>query len=156
MQKKEILIENSKNLSWKERTFRKLEPGSQRGAVILVICTTLGTGIFTLHKVMYQSGILFGSILLSLVCIACYYSLNMMIFACKNEPKAISLPDLVNRVLGSYLKLLYSMSFLFFCIIASIGGILAFSKLFYFNLETQIWNFFDNVPEEKRNVHFFS
>lgn len=98
----------------------------------------------------------FGQLLLLLVCLACYYSLNMMIFACKNEPKAISLPDLVNRVLGGYFKLLYSFSFIVFCLIISIAGILAFSKLFYYNFETYIWEFFDNVPENKRNVNYFS
>ena len=79
-----------------------------------------------------------------------------MIFACKNEPKAISLPDLVNRVLGGYFKLLYSFSFIIFCLIIAIAAILAFSKLFYYNFEEYIWEFFDDIPEKNRNVNYFS
>lgn len=51
-----------------------MEKGSQRGAILLVLVTALGTGIFTLHKTFLRTGLILGTFLIWFVAFLLYYA----------------------------------------------------------------------------------
>ena len=72
-----------------------MNPGSQRGAILLIMMTSLGTGVFTLHKNFERIGIINASVLLFVVGYCLVYASHLVIHASKTHPECKSLPDLV-------------------------------------------------------------
>lgn len=144
-----------KKPSWFQRAFGPMKKGSQRGAILLIMTTSLGTGMFTLHKSFMSIGLVNASILLLLVCGLLVYSGEMVIFAAKSYTECESLDDLVEKLFGKVMKTIYNAFFVFYMLIQGIGGYLAVNKTLYYNFEEIIWWIFD-VNEEKKNFAHFN
>lgn len=58
-----------KEKKWCERTFSKMEKGSLRGSIIMLLVSALGLGIFALHKFFDAVGLIASLILIVVFCI---------------------------------------------------------------------------------------
>lgn len=114
---------------------------------MLIMVTALGTGVFTLHKCFVRIGMINASILLFIVGYLMYYGSILVIHASRKNPEVTSLPNLVEKLLGYKVKLIYNVIFIMTLLINALGGFLAFSKCFYNNFKVQIWNVFPIAQE---------
>lgn len=117
--------------------------------------TSLGTGVFTLHKNFMRIGLVNATILLLIVGSLLIYSSKLVIFASKSNPECHSLPDLVEKLFGKAMKIIYNLIFVFYLLIMGIGGYLAFNKTLYSNFEETIWKMFP-VSKENQNFLYFN
>lgn len=101
--------------------------------------TSLGTGVFTLHKNFMRIGIINASLLLLVTAYFLYLGSDIVIHASKKNPEIKSLPELVENLLGYKMKLFYNIVFVVFLMINGLGGFLAFSKCFYENFHELVW-----------------
>ena len=138
---------SKKHLPWFERTFSAIETGSQRGAILLVLASALGTGIFTLHKTYVKTGFVFASMLVFIVGFLLLYSSKLIIHASRKNPECNSLPQLAEKLLGASWYYIYNGIFSIHLIIMGLAGFLAFSKTFYYNFENLIWKIFPVAKE---------
>ena len=101
--------------------------------------TSMGTGVFTLHKNFMRIGIINASLLLLAIAYLLYYASKIVIDASKKNPEVHSLPELAEKLLGYKMKLIYNIVFTVFMMINGLGGFLAFSKCFYQNFHEYVW-----------------
>ena len=78
-------IYSRNNEPWIWRTFSSIGKGSERGSILLLLLTALGTGIFTLHKIYAKTGFIIASILTIFVGFLLYYSSCLIIFSSKKK-----------------------------------------------------------------------
>lgn len=142
--------------SWMERTFSQMSQGSLRSAIFMMLITSLGTGIFTLHHMFSNVGIVM-SVVLIIVFGACYYlAADILIHAYTANPDAKTLNELVEKSLGKCASKTFDVIFFVFLVLVMIAGVQSISKNFYTNFQTQIWSFFSNIPETNRNYAYFN
>ena len=66
--------------SWVERTFSEMKKDSLRGAILILVISALGTGIFTVHHLFNQIGIVWTVVFLGLIGLLYYLCTDIMIF----------------------------------------------------------------------------
>ena len=93
------------NRSWFERTFSKMEEGSLRGNILLLIITTMGSSFFLLPYCAKRIGIMTTIGLLAVSGFISYYS-SMLLFHGYSNTSAKTYDECVEKILGRKMGLL--------------------------------------------------
>lgn len=154
------LSQSSLNLSWFERTFSRMQKDSLRGGIFTMLITALGTGMFTLHHVYSDLGIVWSILMFAMFGLNYIMSARFLTNAAvKVGQKCKSLNELVEHYLGPKFLLFYNIIFFLYSLIALISLVLAITKTFYKNFEQAIWNILSKlftIPDEARNYAHFN
>lgn len=155
----EVLLEPDQQtqdeLNWFQRTFSKMDKDSLRGSIFMMLLTALGTGIFTLHHLFDEIGILFAFILITLVGSCFYLSSDMLIYALKYAPKSHSISDMNKTILGNMGFIIYNILMFVYIMLCLIASMTSISRIFFLNFENIIWKIF-TVEDSHKNFHFFN
>ena len=145
------LISNS---SWFNRTFSKFDGSSLRNSILTLIVCSLGTGIFTFHKLFNEVGIVLSIILIFIYAALYMLTMDFLGHASDASKEAKTLSELVSNLLGPRVCKVYDFLFFlnnFIVLIAFVGSI---SGNIYANVDPKIWEY---LPEtEKRDVATFN
>ena len=137
--------------TWIQRTFKKMKKGSLRGAIFIMLITALGTGIFTLHHLFNQIGILISILLIAIVGVFFYFAVDFMIAALQKYPECKSLSDLNRKTLNRPMAIIYDTLFAIYMLLVVIAGVASLSRMVYINFETYIWK---AIPVDTENQTF--
>ena len=85
---------------WISRTFGKMEADSIRSSIFLMIAGTIGAGIYTLHHLLDDIGIVWSFFILVFACISSIVALDMYIHASKVTGDPDSYTEINVQILG--------------------------------------------------------
>lgn len=92
------------NRSWFYRTFSKMEEGSLRGNILLLIITTMGSSFFYLPYCAKKVGIMSTILMLAISGFISFYS-SMMLFHGFSNTSAKTYDELIEKILGQKIGL---------------------------------------------------
>lgn len=146
--------------SWWNRTFSSLQKDSLRGGIFTMLLTALGTGMFTLHHLYNDIGIVWTILVLAIFGLNYVYAMRVQTYAASVVKAQVhSLNDLVNHYLGKTTLIIFNIIFFIYNMIALISLILAITKTFYTNFEPWIWQWITkviSVSKEKQDYSHFN
>lgn len=146
--------------SWWNRTFSSLQKDSLRGGIFTMLLTALGTGMFTLHHLYNDIGVVWTILVLAIFGLNYVYAMRVQIYAASAVKTSVhSLNDLVRHYLGKPTLILFNVIFFIYNMIALISLILAITKTFYINFEPWVWQWVTkviNVSKEKQDYGHFN
>lgn len=87
------------NRSWFHRTFSKMEDGSLRGNIVLLIVTTMGSSFFYLPTCAKHVGIISTILMLSVSAFVSFYS-SMLLFHGFSNTSAKTYDECIEKILG--------------------------------------------------------
>lgn len=135
--------------SWFARTFGKMEKNSLRNTIFLMMASTLGVGIYTLHGVFDELSIVYSIILLFFGCFSSLFALDMYIHASKytNDPETVG--EINTLIIGkffNYLSLVVNGIFLYLMLISFTVCI---SKAIFAVIETSFTDYMQEPDDMK-------
>ena len=155
----EVLLDTSfrtgEELNWFRRTFSKMNKDSLRGSIFIMLLTGLGTGLFTLHHLFNQVGILFAVVLIVAIGGCLWLTADMLRHALMRTPNCHSMGDLNMHALGLVPHVLYNVLTFIYIMISLVINMSSISRIIYANFETLIW-FIIHVDKEKQNFENFN
>lgn len=142
--------------TWSDRTFSPLAKDSLRAAILMMLVTSLGTGIFTLHQVFSSLSIGISIILTAYFAWVFYLVSDILIISYLKKREATSLSDLVKKTLGSAISKLYDICFLLYIMFTLMAMMLTVTKNVYKDYGSAIGRWFgnENVSLETFNFYF--
>jgi amino acid permease len=155
---KEVSIEHSQNSTWFHRTFSTLHKDSERSAILMMIISSLGTGIFTLHTLFSKVGIVLAIIMIIIFGILYFLVTDILIQAHSKSEVSSSIADLVSINLGRKPRMAYDILLFTFLVLVMIATVKSISATFYSNFQEQIWrilNVTDISQQEFSNFNFY-
>lgn len=155
----EVLVEPNPEFqeqpNWFQRTFSKMGKDSLRGSIFMMLLTALGTGLFTLHHLFNEIGIVFAIVMIVLAGICYYTTADMLIYAVDHAPGSQSLSDLNKKILGKFAFVFYNTLFFIYIMLCLIAFMVSMSKILYQNFSAQIWSIF-TVDKDHQNFEYFN
>lgn len=152
-----LLVQNAESqneINWFERTFSKMGKDSLRGSIFIMLLTALGTGIFTLHHIFNEIGIVPSIILVILVGCCFFLASDMLIHSIRHAPKCQSITDLNRQILGKVGFVVYDIIMFVYIMLCLIAGMTSMSKIIYLNFNEYIWQFIHVDDKQKTFEHF--
>ena len=138
-----------------KRAFSKLEKDSLRGAILIILVASIGSGCLSYHHPLNLIGIT-NTLFLTILTIASYIlSIDIMIKAYKKSPNANNLNEIVRFSGGKILGRFYDFFFIIFLFAMLVASLLTISKLSFMILGLDLLSLF-GVEEEHRNFEFFN
>ena len=131
-------IQNQKKKPWYTRTFAKMEKGSVRGNIFLMIITTTGCAFFYLPYQSKQTGILLTFLLLLFPAAVSYYSSGLLYLGFK-ATKAKTYDECMDKILGKKLGFLSNVM-MFIHTFAAVVSVWLFSFEFLFKATKTIFD----------------
>lgn len=86
--------------AWFDRTFGKMEKDSLRSTVFLMMASTLGAGVYTLHGTFHEIGIVWAILLLVFGCVSSLLALDMYIHASRVSGDPENVGDINVHIFG--------------------------------------------------------
>ena len=145
--------EQQVDTTWFQRTFKKMEHDSMRGAIFICLITALGTGIFTLHHLFNQIGVFFAIILIFAMIMIFSESMRFITAGFLNNPECKSLGELHLTILNRPLAVIYDALFCVYVLLVVIGIQASLGKVVYINFENLIWYL---IPVESGNRNYLT
>ena len=87
--------------SWFTRTFTGMEKNSLKSTIFLMMAGTIGAGVYTLHHVLDEIGIIWSLMLLLFGCISSLLALDIYIHASKRAGNPNSISEINTEILGN-------------------------------------------------------
>jgi len=106
--------------SWRERTFRRMEPGSIRGSIFNLVATALGAGIITIGYGLARMGLLVGIVGLA-ICAAVSTMTTAMLVSYIKETQATCYSELMRKTFGLPLAIFTDVVLFFYATGAVVG-----------------------------------
>ena len=134
--------------SWLFRTFGKMNKDSLRNTIFLMIAGTLGAGVYTLHQLFEEIGIIWSILLLVFACASSLLALDMYIHASKTTGDPETVADINTQILGkyfNYFSIAISAFFLFCILIAYTVGI---SNIIFEVVKERLIKYFGTTEEK--------
>ena len=104
-------LDDIRNLSWFDRTFRKIDSGSLRGVIIMWVRMTLGIGILTLPYYVKVFGALTGFVLIIAAAVLNILTYNFIFEASFHTDKK-NYGDLIEELMGVRMHKIFKWTFL--------------------------------------------
>lgn len=137
------------------RYFSKMQKDSLRGAIFIILVSTVGAGTISFHHPLNSIGII-NTILLTIFIIYSYLlSVDIMIKSFKLAPNAKDLSGIVRVVGGSVLGAVYNVFFFIFLFAILVSILLIISKLSFMTFGGDLMKLF-GVDEEFCNFEKFN
>jgi solute carrier family 36 (proton-coupled amino acid transporter) len=98
--------------SWTDRTFGKLRAGSVRSSIFTLASTAMGAGYLGTPKILKDSGVVLGSVIIILSGFLIYLSL-LIVALCADEYKIYHYPSVAKKILGNKWSVLLEIAIIF-------------------------------------------
>lgn len=141
--------------SWAYRTLSALKKDSLQSSIFTMLMSAIGLGVFTLHKLFHEVGLLAGALLVVLYGLFYVMSSEFLMHSSKMSVHSKSLNELVRNFLGDKYLAIYSAMFFvstFSCLVAQN---LTISEILYNNFGELIFEMTNILPENKIKENFF-
>lgn len=140
--------------SFWHRTFSTMGPASMRGAILIMIMTAFGTGIYTFHQLFHSVGFFFAWGMILYFAIIFYLATKYLIAALMQFQQSKTISELVKNALGSYIAKIHDLLFVVYCFLVGVCMTLGINKTLYRNFEGQIWKLVPVDPSKQTFANF--
>lgn len=123
----------SKNTFFK-RTFSKMAVDSQRASIFVLIISSMGTSLFTMHHVLDECGFILGIFFICSILLNYNFSSYMVIDAFKNSLGAKTFTELIEINLGKIGRIFYNGVFGILLCLVVVSVNLSVSKIIFYNI----------------------
>lgn len=147
----------SHHRSFWHRTFSPMGPASMRGAILIMIMTAFGTGIYTFHQLFHSVGFYFAWGMIVYFAIIFYLSTKYLSAALMQFQQSKTISELVKNVLGNHISKIHDLLFVVYCFLVGVCMTLGINKTLYRNFEAQIWKLIPVDPSKQNfgNFNFY-
>lgn len=142
-------IQDQKKKPWYTRTFAKMEKGSIRGNIFLMIITTTGCAFFYLPYQSKQTGLILTFLLLLFPAAVSYYSSGLLYLGFK-ATKAKTYDECMDKILGKKLGFISNVM-MFIHTFAAVVSVWLFSFEFLFKASKTIFG----IEDESYKICFY-
>ena len=141
--------------SWTQRTFSKIEKDSIRNTMLVLLAASLGTGTYSMHHLLDETGIVWGSLIVIVGCICSIMSFDIYAHASKVTGAPNSFPDLYKKSVGKVFYLCTIFVNLIYLSLIIISYSVCISKLAYLVFYSRVWDYM-GISEEGRQFNVFT
>ena len=141
--------------SWSQRTFSKIEKDSIRNTMLVLLAASLGTGSYSMHHLLDETGIVWGIVILAIGFMCSVLSFDIYTHASKRVGSPESYPELFKKSAGQVFYFCTIFVNLIYLSLIIISYSVCICKLAYLVFYSRVWDYM-SISEENRQFMVFT
>lgn len=153
----EILIDvdEEDSRSWFSRTFSALGKGSLRGGIFMMLVTSLGSGIFTLHQAFGELGFVWAIVVCVYLMVVYYIVADILIKSLLQAKGSVSLSQMIGEILSPAAAKFYNVIFFLYVTFTVMAMMLMINKNVFKNYGSYIGGWFGSPDVDIKTFNFY-
>ena len=150
-----IDVDEGDSRPWFARTFSALGKGSLRGGIFMMLVTSLGSGIFTLHQAFSELGFAWAIVVCVYLMVVYYIVADILIKSLLQAKGSVSLSQMIGEILSPAAAKFYNVIFFMYITFTVMAMMLMINKNAYKNYGSIIGGWFGNPDLDIKTFNFY-